>query len=418
MVEKIVVTGMGTVNPLGHSIIETWENVLKGTSGIGLITLFDTSNFPVQIAAEVKDFQPEKVMAAKDVRRRDRYQQFALYAAHEAIQQAGLDVQSRYTNPQRIGVLVASAIGGLTTLHEGIGTLATDGPRRLGPFVIPMLMANGASGLIAIDYGFQGPCMSVASACASGSDGIGMAWMMLKSGLVDVMITGGSDATITPLAVGSFDRLGALSRRNGTVAEGIYNTPRPFDLNRDGLVIGEGAGVIVLEKENHALERGANILAELAGYGVTADAFHITAPSEYGEGGARAIRQGLEIANVSIEEVDYINAHGTATILNDLSETKAIKQVFGERANQIPVSSTKSMTGHMMGATGALECIFSILAIRDAWIPPTINYDTFDPECDLDCVPNQARQKDCHTVISNAFGFGGHNSVLVIRKYS
>jgi 3-oxoacyl-[acyl-carrier-protein] synthase II len=417
-VEKIVITGMGTVNPLGSSVEETWRKVLNGISGVGPITLFNAQDFRVQIAAEVKDFQPEKVMAIKEIRRRDRYQIFALVAAYEAIYQAGInDLSSPHIDPRRIGVIVSSAIGGLTTLHEGIEIVNNEGPRRLGPFIIPMLMANGAAGLIAIDHGFQGPSMSVASACASGSDGIGMAWIMLQSGLVDVVVAGGSDATITPVAVGSFDRLGAMSRRNIQSGEGLYLTPQPFDLHRDGLVMGEGAGVLILEKESHAVKRGANILAELAGYSATADAYHITAPSENGEGGARAIRQALYSAKVDHRDVNYVNAHGTATMLNDLSESRAIKQVFGVQTSSLPVSSTKSMTGHMMGATGALESIFCVMAIRDGWIPPTINYETPDPDCDLDCVPNQSRQQANTVTISNAFGFGGHNSVLVFRKY-
>ena len=280
-----------------------------------------------------------------------------------------------------------------------------------------MLMPNGAAGLISIDHIFQGPSLSVSSACASGSDGIGTAWMMLKSGVVDVIVAGGCDATITPVAVGAFDRLGAMSRNNEKNENGSYMTPKPFDRNRNGLVMGEGAGVLVLERESHALARGVEILAELAAYSATADAYHITAPSDDGAGGARAIRQALTIGKINLDEVDYINAHGTATMLNDLSETKAIKTAFGKEAFNIPVSSTKSMTGHMMGATGALEAVFSVLAIRDGWIPPTINYETPDPDCDLDYVPNQARQVPVNIVVSNAFGFGGHNSVLVIRKY-
>ncbi len=418
MVDKVVITGMGTINPLGKSVAETWDKVVNGVSGVGPLTLFDASEFLVDIAAEVKDFQPELYMPVKEARRKDRYQQFALVAAHEAVMQAGLDdLESQHIDPNRIGVIISSAIGGLTTLHESIETVKDHGPRRLGPFVIPMLMSNGASGLVAIEYGFKGPCLSVASACASGSDGIGTAWMMLSSGLVDVVLAGGSDATITPVAVGSFDRLGAMSRNTQQDGNGKYLTPKPFDRDRDGLVMGEGAAVIVMERESHARKRGADILAEFAGYGITADAYHITAPAEDGAGGALAIEQALTVAKVNPDQVSYANAHGTATVLNDLSETRAMKGAFGSNVYKIPISSTKSMTGHMMGATGALESIFCIQAITHNLVPPTINYDTPDPECDLDYVPNETRQTPVKVTISNAFGFGGHNSVLVNRKY-
>jgi 3-oxoacyl-[acyl-carrier-protein] synthase II len=419
MSERIVITGVGAISPIGLSAEESWKNALAGVSGVGPITLFDSSNFLVRIAAEVKNFQPEKYMDGKEVRRRDRYQQLAVTAAQEAIAQAGIGLSAdKNINPERVGVLVSSAIGGLTILHDSIYTVRDEGPRRLGPFIIPMLMSNGAAGLISIDHKFQGPSLSVSSACASGSDGIGTAWMMLKSGVVDVMVAGGSDATITPVAVGAFDRLGAMSRQNEPDEQGNYLTPQPFDKNRTGLVMGEGAGVLILETESHARKRGAVILAEIAAYSATADAYHITAPSEDGLGGARALTQALRIAKIDPKDVDYINAHGTATILNDLSETKAIKQAFGKEAYNIPISSTKSMTGHMMGATGALEAVFATMAIRDGWIPPTIHYETIDPDCDLDYVPNHARQFKVETVVSNAFGFGGHNSVLIIRRYN
>jgi 3-oxoacyl-(acyl-carrier-protein) synthase len=299
-------------------------------------------------------------------------------------------------------------------LQEGILTVKNEGPRRVSPFLIPMLMANGPAGMIGIDYGFRGPSFSVVSACASGADGIGTAWMLLRSGVIDAAVTGGAEATITEIGVSAFDRLGAMSRRN----EDYSMTPQPFDRNRDGLVMGEGAGVLVLERESFARARGANILAELAGYASTADAFHITAPAENGAGGARAMQLALESAGLNREDVDYINAHGTATPLNDLAETRAIKEAFGDFAYNIPVSSTKSMTGHMMGATGALEAIFCVQAIRESLLPPTIHYETPDPECDLDYVPNQARSKKVRAALSNAFGFGGHNAVLVIRAYT
>jgi 3-oxoacyl-[acyl-carrier-protein] synthase II len=411
MQERIVVTGMGTVNSLGLSVAESWGNALNGVSGVGPITQFDASRLLVRIACEVKGFIPENYMEAKEARRRDRFEQLAAAAAKEAIAQAGLDVADDERG--RVGVILASAIGGITTIYDGAMTLNTTGPRRLSPFAIPMLMSNGAAGMVSIDYGFQGPSMSVASACASGVDGIGIAWMMLKAGMIDVAIAGASEATLTELAVGTFDRVGAMSRRN----EDYSMTPQPFDRNRDGLVMGEGAAVLVLERESFARKRKAEILAELAGYGSTADAYHITAPAEDGSGGAAAIRKAMAAAGVNPEQVGYISAHGTGTELNDISETKAIKSALGERAYQVPVSSTKSMTGHMMGATGALETIFCVQVVRSGCLPPTIHYQTPDPLCDLDYIPNQAREQPVKVALNNAFGFGGHNAVLVVRAY-
>ena len=412
MQEKVVITGMGTVNPLGLSVRESWENAVNGVSGVGPITLFDPKNMLVKIACEVKNFQPEVYMHAREARRRDRFEQLAAAAAKEAIEQAGLEVAESESG--RVGVIVSSAIGGLDSLQSAVLTVDHEGPRRVSPFAIPMLMSNGAAGLIAIDYHFQGPSFSVASACASGADGIGVAWTMLRSGVIDVAITGGSESTITPIGISCFDRLGAMSRREGDHPM----VPQPFDLNRDGLVMGEGAAILVLEGESRARARGAEIFAELAGYAATTDAFHVTAPSEDGEGGAKAMRLALDIAKMNPADLDYINAHGTATVLNDLSETRAIKSAFGEQAYRIPVSSTKSMTGHMMGTTGALEAIFCVQAVRDGVLPPTINYQTPDPQCDLDYVPNQARRKPVRAALSNSFGFGGHNAVLLIKEYN
>jgi beta-ketoacyl-acyl-carrier-protein synthase II len=411
MEERIVVTGLGTVNPLGLNVEETWKNVVNGVSGVGPITLFDASNLQVKIAAEVKGFEPEKYMDAREARRRDRFEQFGAVAANEALANSGVEITEE--NAGRIGVIISSAIGGLRSLQDAVITNYVEGPRRVSPFLIPMLMANGASGIVTIDHGIKGPAFSVASACASGADGIGMAWLMLRAGIIDVALAGATESTITSTGIAAFDRVGAMSRRN----EDYSMTPQPFDKNRDGLVMGEGAAVLVLERESHARARGANILAELAGYAATADAYHVTAPHEQGAGGAAAILQALQSAHASIDEVGYINAHGTGTQLNDVSETRAIKAAFGERAYQIPVSSTKSMTGHMMGATGALEALFCVLAVRDGILPPTIHYQTPDPECDLDYVPNQAREKRITLALSNAFGFGGHNAVLAIRRY-
>lgn len=410
MPEKIVITGMGTLNPLGLSVKVSWENALAGRSGIVPITLFDTADYLVKVAGEVKDFHPEAVMPAREARRRDRFEQFASAAAQQAIQQAGLEIKE--SQSERVGVIISSAIGGLNTLQDLIMTVSNQGPRRANPFAIPMLMSNGGAGIVSIENNFRGPSLSVASACASGADGIGMAWLMLRAGVIDVAVTGASESTITPTGIAAFDRLGAMSRRNDG------NAPAPFDRDRDGLVMGEGAAVLVLERESYAKARGAEILAELAGYAATADAFHVTAPAEDGVGGAAAMRQALQAAAVNPQEVGYINAHGTATLLNDLAETRAIKAAFANFAYNIPVSSTKSMTGHMMGATGALEAIFCVQAIRENIIPPTINYRNPDPECDLDFVPNEARPAVINIAMSNAFGFGGHNAVLVIRKYT
>ena len=410
--ERIVITGMGTLNPLGLTVAETWKNVTAGVSGVGPITMFDSSSLLIHIAAEVKGFDPANYMDAKEARRRDRFEQLTAAAAKEAVQSSGLEVTE--ANAGRIGVIISSAIGGLTTLQEAVLIVNNDNPRKGSPFMIPMLMSNGGAGLVSIDYGFKGPSFSVASACASGADGIGIAMMMMRSGMIDAAIAGATESTITMTGVAAFDRVGAMSRRN----DDYSMTPQPFDKNRDGLVMGEGSAVLVLEMESRAKARGASILAELAGYGSTADAFHVTAPHEQGEGGAAAIRMALASAMANPEDVGYINAHGTGTQLNDQSETRAVKGAFGDLAHKIPISSTKSMTGHMMGATGALEIIFCVQAIREGILPPTIHYQTPDPECDLDVIPNKAREKKIDLAISNAFGFGGHNAVLAVRRYS
>lgn len=410
--ERVVITGMGTVNPLGITVEESWKNVINGVSGVGPITLFDSALLNVHFAAEVKNFEPDQYMDAKEARRRDRFEQFGMAAAKDALANSGLEISE--ANAGRIGVLVSSAIGGIKSLQDAVITNHTEGPRRVSPFLIPMLMPNGAAGMIAIDLQIKGPCFSVASACASGADGIGTAWLMLKAGMIDAALAGAAEMTICSTGVAAFDRVGAMSRRN----DDYSMAPQPFDKNRDGLVMGEGAAVLVLETETHAKKRGANILAELAGYGATADAYHVTAPHEHGAGGAAAMRMALDSAGANVDDLGYINAHGTGTSLNDQSETRAIKAAFGETAYKVPVSSTKSMTGHMMGATGALEAIFCTQVVREGILPPTIHYETPDPECDLDYIPNQARERKVNLVISNAFGFGGHNAVLAIRKYN
>lgn len=414
MQDRIVITGMGTVNPLGLNVQESWSNAVGGRSGVAPITVFDSheANLQVHIAAEVKDFKPENFMDAREARRRDRFEQFAIAASKEALSHSGLQITEQ--NAGRIGVIISSAIGGLHSLQEATLTNYKEGPRKVSPFLIPMLMANGGAGMAAIEFGIKGPCFSVASACASGADGIGTALMMLRTGMIDAALAGASEATITSTGVAAFDRVGAMSRRNDSYSM----TPQPFDKNRDGLVMGEGAAVMVLERESDAKARGANILAELAGYGATADAFHVTAPHEHGAGGAAAMLMALHSAGANIDEVGYINAHGTGTSLNDQAETRAIKAAFDDLAYKIPISSTKSMTGHMMGATGALEVLFCVKAINEGILPPTVHYETPDPECDLDYIPNKAREAKVSLALSNAFGFGGHNAVLAVRKYS
>ena len=411
MERRIVITGMGTINPLGFNVMETWEALKSGVSSVERITLFDSSDLLVKIACEVKEFDPAQFMDPRKARRRDRFQQFASYAASQAMRDSGLDIQPE--GADRVGVLISSAVGGLATVQTGIQVMADESPRRISPFMIPMYMSNGASGVVAIDNGAKGPSFSVASACASGADAIGLAATLIRTGVIDSCLAGASEASITRFGIASFDRLGALSRRN----EDFSLTPAPFDANRDGLVVGEGAAVIILEDLEHARNRGVEILAELVGYGSTNDAFHITAPSDTGAGGASAIEKALAAAAVSPNDVDYINAHGTGTKLNDISETKAIKAALGQAAYKVPISSTKSMTGHMMGATGALEAIICVMAIRDGILPPTIHLNDPDPECDLDYVPNHARDAEVEVALSNAFGFGGHNAVLAFRRF-
>ncbi|NPA30534.1 MAG: beta-ketoacyl-ACP synthase II [Chloroflexi bacterium] len=411
MAPRIVVTGMGTINPLGHSVTETWEKALQGVSGVGPITLFDPEGMGIQIAAEVKDYEPRAFLSVREARRTSRFEQFGIIAARQAVADAGLDLEQE--DLTRIGVLISSAVGGIDVVEKNTLVAYTQGPRRVTPFVVPMLMPNGASGLVSIDMGLQGPALSVASACATGTDSLGLAWQLLRAGVADVMVAGATDATICKIAMAAFERAGAMALRKPP----DFDAPRPFDAQRDGFVMGEGAAVLILETEEHARARGARILAEFAGYGSTADAFHITAPAEDGRGAAQAMRRALESAGLTPDDIDYINAHGTGTRLNDVMETRAIKSVFGERAYRIPVSSTKSMTGHMMGATGALEAVFSILAIRDHVVPPTIHLREPDPECDLDYVPNQAREHPVQAAMSNSFGFGGHNAVVVFRAY-
>ncbi len=409
MMHRVVITGVGTVNPTGLTVAESWQNIVNGRSGICPITNFDATNYLVRVAGEVKNFDPGRYMDARDVRRRDRFEQFATAAAQEALAQSGLPITDE-TGPG-VAVIVSSCIGGIRAFQEAVLTVAESGPRRVNPFTIPMIMPNGAGGLIAIDTGARGPNFSVASACASANDAIGQAWLLVASGTMDAAITGGSDATVLEVGIAAFDRMGAMSHRS-------ENVPQPFDKERDGVVMGEGAGILVIETLEHAQARGAHILAELAGYAATSDAYHITAPKEDGIMGARAMRRAMDLGGISPEQLGYISAHGTGTPLNDVAETRAVKVALGQRAYQVPISSTKSMTGHLMGATGAVEAIFCVQTLVTHTLPPTINYHTPDPECDLDYVPNTARDVRVDAAISNAFGFGGHNAVLAFKRFN
>jgi len=408
---RVVVTGMGTITPLGLDVPTTWAHAVAGRSGAGPITLFDASRLNVRIAAEVKGFDPLNYMDAREARRRDRFEQFAVAATQEAVRQAGLRITEEIAD--EVGVIIGSAIGGAQTFADGVETARYKSPRLLHPFVIPMVITDGASAQIAIALGARGPNFATVSACAAGADAIGIAYELICSGDCRVCIAGGAEASITFVGIAAFDRIGAMSRRNDDPAGAC----RPFDRDRDGTVMGEGAAILVLEDLEFARARGAEPLAEIIGYGATSDAYHPIAPDEDGAGAARAMTKALRKAGIRPGEVDYINAHGTGTPLNDKTETLAIKMVFGERAYEIPVSATKSMTGHMIGATGALEAIFCIMAIREGILPPTINLQNPDPECDLDYVPNQARRKEVRIAITNAFGFGGHNSVLVLKRW-
>lgn len=407
--KRVVITGTGLITPLGHTMPETWSNLLAGQSGFGPITLFDKEGHISGGVCEVKDFSPDKVLGRRMARRRDRYQQFGTIAAIEALEQSGLQITDE--NRHRIGVILGTGVGGIRTLVDMEHTLQEGGPRRVSPFGITMIMPNGAGGMIAIDLGIHGPTPTITTACAAGSDAIGHAFRLVQYGIIDAALTGGAESVMTGVAVAGFERAGATSgKTNGT--------PQPFDKERDGLIVGEGAGVLMIESLEHAEARGANILAELSGYGQTTDAHHITAPSEGGVGAATAISMALADANVKPEDIDYVSAHGTATPMNDTSETAAIKLALGEHAYNVGVSSTKSMTGHIMGATGAIESVFCTMAIQDQIMPPTINYETADPTCDLDYIPNKARPGRVRACLNNAFGFGGHNAVLVLQEFN
>ncbi len=409
MDNRVVVTGYGAVTPLGPNIEDTWQRLIAGSSGVGYITLFDTTNFGVKIAAEAKDFNPLDYLDPNTARYSDRFSQFAAAASLQAIEKAKLTIDDK--NKYDIGILIGSGIGGLSTLSRQLEILNTRGSTRVSPYTAPMMIADSASSRVSIITGIRGPNLSLVSACSTGTDALGIASKMIKYGDCKVMIAGGADATITPIGVACFSQAGALSKNADP-----QKASRPFDALRDGFIIGEGAGIMVLERLDYALSRGAPILAEIVGYGATSDAYHITQPLEDGEAAAKAIE--IALANLDCTDVDYINAHGTSTPLNDVAETKAIKKVFGARAYKIPISSIKSMVGHMLGAAGAVEAIVCCKVLTEGIIPPTINLEHPDPACDLDYVPNVARTSNIRITISNSFGFGGHNSVLAISKYS
>ena len=407
---RVLVTGMGIVSPLGLDVATTWDGIVSGRSGVDFITAFDCEGFDTHFAAEVKGFDPEDHLDRKDARRMDRFAQFAAVAAQQACRQAGLEPKG--VDPYRVGVIIGSGIGGINTLSQQHEILIKRGPKRVSPFLIPMMLGDMASAQVSMVTGSMGANYCAVSSCSSGADALGQAWAMIKRGQEDIVLAGGSEAPVVPIAVAGFNALRALSRFN----ENPSKASRPFDIQRDGFVIGEGAAVLVLESEESAKHRGVKPLAEFKGYAATSDAFHLTEPMETGESAAFAMKQALNEAGFKPSDVDYVNTHGTSTPLNDRHETKAIKSTRGENAYRIPLSSTKSMTGHLLGSGGALEACFCILAMENSIIPPTINLSEPDPDCDLDYTPNQARSKQLNVTLSNSFGFGGHNSVLIMAK--
>jgi 3-oxoacyl-[acyl-carrier-protein] synthase II len=409
---RVVVTGIGVVTPLGHRLGEFWQNLLAGRCGVDRISAFDASAFDTQIAAEVRNFDPSPAFpSAKEIRRTDRFSQFGVYAAWAALQDSGADLER--LDRDEIGVVIGSGIGGLDTTSQQLRVLFERGPRKLSPFMIPMLISNMAAGMFSIYYNLRGPNYATVSACATANHAIGEAWRTIKMGDARMMFAGGAEATIVPIGIGGFCAMKAMSTRN----DDPQRASRPFDRERDGFVMGEGAGVLVLEELEHARKRGANIYCEIVGYGNTADAHHLTAPPPGGEGAARCMKAALRSAGMNPEEVSYINAHGTSTPQGDVAETRAIKAVFGEHARKLAVSSTKGATGHMLGAAGAVEMAVCALAIKHDVVPPTINLQFPDPECDLDYVPNTAREMRVQAAINNSFGFGGHNASIVARKF-
>ena len=409
MKRRVVITGLGTVNPLGNNVEETWKKVQENACGIGPITHFDTENFTVKMAGEVKDLNVEDILGKKESKRMDRFTQFAMIAAKEAMEDSGLDPEKEDTN--RCGVLVSSGIGGLPTIETEHAKGLEKGFNRISPFFIPMAISNMAAGQIAIAYGLHGMCSCVVTACASSNNAIGDAFRHIRDGYAEVMVCGGAESCITELGIGGFAALKALS-----TSEDANRASIPFDKERNGFVMGEGAGILILEEYEHAKARGAKIYAELAGYGANCDAYHITAPHPEGEGGAACMKLALEDAGMAAEDIDYINAHGTSTHLNDSGETKAIRKAFGAHADKLMASSTKSMTGHLLGGSGAVEAVFTTLAVQNDFVPATVNYQVPDEECDLDIVPNEGRKAVVRAAVSNSLGFGGHNASIVIKK--
>ncbi|MEW6096693.1 MAG: beta-ketoacyl-ACP synthase II [bacterium] len=409
---RVVVTGIGMATPIGIGKEKFWKSVVSGENGIGRVSLFPVDDYECQIAGEVRDFDPNLYMDKKEVKRSDRFTQFAIACAKLAVEDAKIELPGN-ENPDQIGVYIGSGIGGLSTIEAEHTVLLEKGARKVSPFLIPMLIIDIASGKVAIHYGAKGPNSAVVTACASGAHAIGDAFRIIERGEAEIMIAGGAEAAITPLGLAGFSSMKALSTRN----DDPEHASRPFDKFRDGFVMAEGAGIVILESLQHAKARNAYIYAEIIGYGMTGDAYHITSPAPQGEGAARAMQRALQDANLTPQQINYINAHGTSTLLNDKCETEAIKAVFGEYAYSIPVSSTKSMTGHMLGAAGAVEFIISCLTIEKGVIPPTINYEYKDTECDLDYVPNQAREQEIHVALSNSLGFGGHNVSLIVKRY-
>lgn len=411
MTRRVVVTGLGLVSPVGNNVDDTWASLLAGKSGAAPITKFDASNQSVRFACEVKGFDPLLYIDRKEARRYDLFAQFALGAAHQAVTQAGLE--GKFPNPERTGVVIGSGIGGMQTFEDNCKDFLQKGPSRVSPFFVPMFIPDIAAGLVSIRYGLKGPNFCTVSACASSAHAIGESYRHLRDGLADCMVTGGSEAAITALSVAAFSNMKAMSTRNDAPEQ----ASRPFDKGRDGFVLGDGAGCVVLETLEHAQARGATILGEVLGYGLSGDAHHITAPPDDGNGAARAMQMCLKDANINLADVGYINAHGTSTPQGDVAETRAVKSVFGEQARKLVFGSTKSMTGHLLGGAGALEFIVSLLTIRNGIIPPTINYVTPDPDCDLDCAPNTAVKREVKVALSNSFGFGGHNVTLAVTGY-
>ena len=409
---RVVITGLGVVTPVGNDVPAFWDSLTNGRSGIGMIESFDTTGYDCKIAGHVHNFDPKNFFKnPKDARRTDRFVQLAMAAAVMAKDDSGIDLEK--VDRDRFGVIVSSGIGGLKTLEDQHTNLLQKGPARLSPFTIPMLISNMASGLISMEYGLRGPNLSIVTACATSNNAIGESWRMIKFGDADAFIAGGSEAAIVTIGVGSFASMKALSTRN----DEPQRASRPWDRDRDGFVMGEGAGVVVLEELGHARARGARIYCELIGYGATADAYHMTAPPPDGEGAARAMKMAMKHARINPEEVDYINAHATSTGLGDIAETNAIKSVFGQHAHSVSISSTKSMTGHLLGGAGAIEMAACALAMRDSVVPPTINLENADPECDLDYTPNVAKEKKVRVALNNSFGFGGHNATIVAREF-